>query len=45
MSSSTAMLVGRASRDVVLALVCVTALFFIWAFFTNLIDLLVKSMR
>jgi FHS family L-fucose permease-like MFS transporter len=38
---------GKASggRGVVLAVVYVTALFFIWAFVTNLIDPLVKSMK
>ncbi|MDG5489579.1 sugar MFS transporter [Sphingomonas sp. BGYR3] len=36
---------GSRRGNVALALVCVTALFFIWAFVTNLIDPLVKSMK
>jgi MFS transporter, FHS family, L-fucose permease len=44
MSSSTAVPQSR-STGLILAVVYVTALFFIWAFVTNLIDPLVKSMK
>ncbi len=36
---------GRGSGNVAIALFFITALFFIWAFVTNLIDPLVKSMK
>ncbi len=36
---------GKGSKNLALALCFITALFFIWAFVTNLIDPLVKSMK
>ncbi|MBN8808043.1 MAG: MFS transporter [Sphingomonas sp.] len=44
-AGSRAAAAGGARSGVVLALIYVTALFFIWAFVTNLIDPLVKSMK